>query len=81
MAHEIDVDSFDHEAVRDLVDNLKSSRKVPGTVRGENTHVNLKRRQDRFLAAAMFSMLRCWKLLEVSRHSKEPPEPPIQNHP
>jgi DNA-binding MltR family transcriptional regulator len=64
MAHELDVDTFDHPRVRDLLDNLESPRHVTIHIKGKPHRLNLKRRQDKFIMAVQLSLLRCWWFID-----------------
>jgi hypothetical protein len=81
MAHSLDADSFDHSAVRDLVDGFKSPRQLTIRIAGETKRVNLKRREDRFLLAVQFCILRCWWFIDHSDHPDSAEDPPINRLP
>ena len=58
MAHELDVESFDNDEVRNLVDGLKSLEHITITVSGETKRGTLERRSDKFLWAVSASVMR-----------------------
>lgn len=81
MAHNLDVDSFDHTAVRDLIDGLKSPRHLTIDVKGETKRVNLKRRGDKLLVAVQMSVLRCWWFIDHANQIQAASDPPINRLP
>jgi DNA-binding MltR family transcriptional regulator len=81
MAHNLDVDLFDHSAVRDLIDGLKSPRHLTiGTKHGIR-RVNLKRREDKFLVAVQMSVLRCWWFIDHGTQLEAATDPSINRLP
>ena len=81
MAHSLDADSFNHSAVRDLVDGLKSPRHLTIHTGGESKRVNLKRREDRFLIAVQMCILRCWWFIDHGDKLEPAADPPIDRLP
>ena len=77
MAHDLDVDTFDHPGVRNLVDSLLTPRALTVTVKGKVRKVNLARRADKFLVAVQTSVMRCWWFIDHSEQNECTPDPPI----
>jgi DNA-binding MltR family transcriptional regulator len=81
MAHKLDVASFDHLAVRDLLDGLKSPRHLTIRNREGIKRVNLKRREDKFLVAVQMSVLRLWWFIDHAEKREPGDDPPINRLP
>jgi DNA-binding MltR family transcriptional regulator len=81
MAHNLDVDSFAHSGVRDLIDALKSPRDLTIGTKNGIKRVNLKRREDKFLIAVQMSVLRCWWFVDHGEHLDQAGDPPINRLP
>lgn len=77
MAHELDVDSFDHSAVRDLIDQLESPRDITVQVKGAIRRAILNR-QDKFLFAVQMSALRLWRYIDIAEPLPAAADPPIE---
>jgi hypothetical protein len=60
MAHRLEVDSFDHHDVRDLIDGMTTLEQAVTEVKGQPTRMNLPRRGDKFLWAAMWVTQSLW---------------------
>ena len=81
MAHSLDANSFDHSAVRDLVDGFRSARNLTIRIGGEAKRANLKRREDKFLVAVQLCILRCWWFIDHSDSAEPTEDPPINRLP
>lgn len=60
MAHRLEVDSFDHHDVRDLVDGMTTLAQAIIEVKGQLKRVKMPRRADKFLWAAMWVVQSLW---------------------
>jgi DNA-binding MltR family transcriptional regulator len=81
MAHQLDVDSFDHPKVRDLVDGLRLAKDVRLTVAGQTKRVNLNLRTDKFLYTVAMTVMRYWWLIDLRRRSRGAKDPAIMRLP
>jgi DNA-binding MltR family transcriptional regulator len=69
MAHDLDVDSFDHQEVKDIVDGFRSLAELKRT--------RLAHRRDKFLLAVNWCIMQLWALLDDANHSPEGTDRPI----
>ena len=60
MAHRLEVDSFDHRDVRDLIDGMTTLSQATIEAHGQLTRVNMPRRADKFLWAVMWVVQSLW---------------------
>ena len=68
MAHNLDVDSFDHAEVKRRIDALRGPSQVK---------FRLVDRRDKFFLAVQFAVLRIWELLEQSENATVAADAPI----
>jgi len=69
MAHDLDVDSFDHRTVSGIIDGFTSQEDLKPA--------RLPSRKDKFLTAVAFTLLRIWKLQDDSSHAPEGVDMPV----
>jgi len=73
MAHDLDVDTFEHVKVRDLIKALKAPKHVDAFVTrsGNDTRrLNLKRPADQVLLTIMTCIMRCWDSLDRAKRQR-----------
>jgi DNA-binding MltR family transcriptional regulator len=69
MAHDAEVDDFEHAQVRDLLANLEAPKHVRVHVDGALARANLERGQDKLLFSILNVSLHMWWLLEDAQHA------------
>jgi hypothetical protein len=72
MAHVMDIDSFDHDAVAGLLDTMPGQKSLLVTGEKGFQRVNLRRREDQFLVAIVSAMLQIWQFIAESKHAESP---------
>lgn len=80
MAHSLDVDSFDHKEVRDLVDRLKGPRQTIITITKQGhdpAKVRIAKRSDVVTLASSMLMLRLWGAMDRAKRQRKGKDEPI----
>jgi DNA-binding MltR family transcriptional regulator len=70
MAHVMDIDSFDHASIADLLDKMPAQKSLIITGKKGLQRINLRRREDRFIVAIISAMLQIWQFISDSEHAE-----------